>query len=72
MGLWGRFRRLTPAENHKPRRRVVVSVFWFFSSLGLALLFPNIGKALQFFGGVAAHFMFTFPGRIVISFPGSI
>lgn len=58
-------RKLTAAEieNHKRKRRVITSLIWFFSSLGIAVIVPNIAEAIAIVGALAAHFIFTFPGK---------
>ena len=67
LGLWIKLRRLTTAEIEvwENKRRIITSIVWFFSSLGLAIVVPNIGKAIEVVGGFAAHFIFTFPGGFV-------
>ena len=65
LGLWIKLRRLTitEVENWQNKRRIITSLVWFFSSVGLAIVVPNIGKAIAVVGGFAAHFIFTFPGK---------
>lgn len=44
----------------------VESVVWFFSSLLLALYVPAISDIVSFTGGLAASFIFLFPGLILL------
>ena len=68
LGLWIKLRKLTVHEIEvwENKRRIVTSLVWFFSSLGLAIVVPTIGKAIAIVGGFAAHFIFTFPGGLVL------
>ena len=45
-------------------RRVVQASSWFVSSLVLAIFIPNIGVVIALLGGLAAIFIFVFPGKI--------
>ena len=69
LGLWVKLRKLTADEikGWENKRRITTSLVWFLLSLGLAIVVPNIGKAIAIVGGFAAHFIFTFPGRFVMS-----
>ena len=42
--------------------RYVVVTVWFFLSLILALVIPNIGDVIKLLGSLAAVFIFIFPG----------
>ena len=44
------------------RRRVIETLLWFAFSLLLALVVPDIGAAISMIGGLAAFFIFVFPG----------
>lgn len=44
------------------RRRVVQTVLWFCLTLLLALFIPDIGRVISLIGGLAACFIFVFPG----------
>ncbi|XP_046843458.1 putative sodium-coupled neutral amino acid transporter 7 [Xenia sp. Carnegie-2017] len=68
LGLWIKLRRLSlgQVQSLQNKRRVIVSIIWFFSSLALAIVVPTIGKAIAVVGGFAAHFIFTFPGLCLI------
>ncbi|EPQ20639.1 Putative sodium-coupled neutral amino acid transporter 7 [Myotis brandtii] len=44
------------------RRRVLQTVVWFLLTLLLALFIPDIGKVISIIGGLAACFIFVFPG----------
>jgi len=43
------------------RHRIEASI-WYICSLGLAVFIPNIEKVIQPLGGLAAAFIFIFPG----------
>jgi len=43
------------------RHRVETSI-WYICSLGLAIFIPDIAKVIQPLGGLAAAFIFIFPG----------
>ena len=42
--------------------RASISLLWFFGSLSLAVLIPDIGRVIQILGSLAAVFIFIFPG----------
>ena len=65
IGLWLKIRKLTAAqvEDYRNKRRVITSLIWFFSSLGIAVIVPTIADAIAIVGALAAHFIFTFPGE---------
>ena len=42
--------------------RYVVVTVWFFLSLILAIVIPNIGDVIKLLGSLAAVFIFIFPG----------
>lgn len=44
------------------RRRVLQTLVWFLLTLLLALFIPDIGKVISVIGGLAACFIFVFPG----------
>ena len=46
------------------RRRILETVLWFAFALLLALVVPDIGSAIALIGGLAALFIFFFPGMI--------
>ncbi|XP_067905909.1 sodium-coupled neutral amino acid transporter 7 [Heterodontus francisci] len=48
------------------RRRVLQTLIWFFLTLVLALFIPDIGKVISVIGGLAACFIFVFPGLCLI------
>ncbi|MEE6500191.1 hypothetical protein FKM82_003701 [Ascaphus truei] len=48
------------------RRRVVQTVAWFLLTLLLALFIPDIGRVISLIGGLAACFIFIFPGLCLI------
>ena len=53
--------------SYEGTRLRVISVVWFFLSLTLALFIPQISYIIEFTGGLAATFIFIFPGTIVLS-----
>ncbi|XP_063951212.1 sodium-coupled neutral amino acid transporter 7-like [Lytechinus pictus] len=50
------------------RRRVIETVTWFSISLLLALFIPDIGVVISVIGGLAAVFIFVFPGLCLVQF----
>ena len=63
-GLWIAFRRMTQeqAELYERPRRVIQTLIWFGTSLIVAIKIPTIGEAIALVGGVAALFIFLYPG----------
>ena len=57
--------KLTPEqiEDRERIRRVIQTVIWSFFSLVLALFIPSIGVVISVIGGLAAVFIFIFPGN---------
>lgn len=45
------------------RRRLLQTFCWFLLTLLLALFIPDIGRVISVIGGLAACFIFVFPGR---------
>ncbi|XP_021087792.1 putative sodium-coupled neutral amino acid transporter 7 isoform X2 [Mesocricetus auratus] len=67
-GLWLRYKG-TPVEEdvgRERRRRVLQTLVWFLLTLLLALFIPDIGKVISVIGGLAACFIFIFPGLCLI------
>jgi len=46
------------------RRRIIMTLVWFTVSLLIALFIPNIGVVISLLGGLAAIFIFVFPGQL--------
>ncbi|XP_019361381.1 PREDICTED: putative sodium-coupled neutral amino acid transporter 7 [Gavialis gangeticus] len=67
-GLWLRYKGETVEEDVvlERRRRVFQTVSWFLLTLLLALFIPDIGKVISVIGGLAACFIFVFPGLCLI------
>lgn len=63
-GLWLRYQGLSVEEDveRERRRRVLQTLVWFLLTLLLALFIPDIGKVIAVIGGLAACFIFVFPG----------
>ena len=63
-GLWLRFRgeQVEVDVVRERRRRLLQTVIWFFLTLILALFIPDIGRVISLIGGLAACFIFVFPG----------
>lgn len=63
--LWLEIRRppIVDADMAERRRRVLMTVVWFTSSLLIALFIPNIGVVISVLGSLAAIFIFVFPGQ---------
>ncbi|KPP64845.1 putative sodium-coupled neutral amino acid transporter 7 [Scleropages formosus] len=67
-GLWLRFHgeSVEVDVTKERRRRVVQTVVWFSLTLILALFTPDIGRIISLIGGLAACFIFVFPGLCLI------
>ncbi|KAM4614490.1 sodium-coupled neutral amino acid transporter 7 isoform 1-T2 [Discoglossus pictus] len=67
-GLWLRFTGQEPGEEpiRERRRRIFQTVTWFVLTLLLALFIPDIGRVISLIGGLAACFIFIFPGLCLI------
>ncbi|XP_048887393.1 putative sodium-coupled neutral amino acid transporter 7 [Brienomyrus brachyistius] len=67
-GLWLRFRGESMEVDvvRERRRRVAQTVLWFCLTLILALFIPDIGRVISLIGGLAACFIFVFPGLCLI------
>ncbi|XP_075045522.1 sodium-coupled neutral amino acid transporter 7 [Mixophyes fleayi] len=68
-GLWLRFTAQEPGEEPRRecRRRILQTVTWFALTLLLALFIPDIGRVISIIGGLAACFIFIFPGLCLIN-----
>lgn len=68
-GLYAEFVKLTTDEYIKgePKRRVVVTTLWFFSTVLLAVFTPNIGIVIELLGCLASVNIFIFPGICLIA-----
>ncbi|XP_013371684.1 PREDICTED: putative sodium-coupled neutral amino acid transporter 7 isoform X1 [Chinchilla lanigera] len=67
-GLWLRYQGVSVEEDvgREQRRRVLQTLVWFLLTLLLALFIPDIGKVIAVIGGLAACFIFVFPGLCLI------
>lgn len=67
-GLWLRYKGMPVEEDvgRERRRRVLQTLVWFLLTLLLALFIPDIGKVISVIGGLAACFIFIFPGLCLI------
>ncbi|XP_066493314.1 sodium-coupled neutral amino acid transporter 7 [Tiliqua scincoides] len=67
-GLWLRFKGETVEEDvvRERRRRLFQTGSWFLLTLLLALFIPDIGRVISVIGGLAACFIFVFPGLCLI------
>lgn len=63
-GLWLRFQgeQVEVCVRREQRRRIVQTLIWFVVTLVLALFIPDIGHVISLIGGLAACFIFVFPG----------
>ncbi|XP_017297340.1 putative sodium-coupled neutral amino acid transporter 7 [Kryptolebias marmoratus] len=63
-GLWLRFRgeQVEVCVQRERRRRILQTLAWFVVTLVLALFIPDIGRVISLIGGLAACFIFVFPG----------
>jgi len=67
--LWVEVFRLDPLAIilGEKRRRICFASFWFVTSLLLGILLPNILTVIRILGGLAALFIFIFPGICLLS-----
>ncbi|KAK2854086.1 hypothetical protein Q5P01_006747 [Channa striata] len=63
-GLWLRFRgeQVEVCVRRERRRRILQTLVWCIVTLVLALFIPDIGRVISLIGGLAACFIFVFPG----------
>ncbi|XP_035507743.1 putative sodium-coupled neutral amino acid transporter 7 [Morone saxatilis] len=63
-GLWLRFQgeQVEVCVHRERRRRILQTLVWFVVTLVLALFIPDIGRVISLIGGLAACFIFVFPG----------
>lgn len=66
--VWMDIKSHTPAEMETGEkfRRISIASVWFVVSLLLALFAPNIGIVISLLGGLAALFIFVFPGLCLL------
>lgn len=67
-GLWLRFQgeQVEVCVRREQRRRILQTLVWFVVTLILALFIPDIGRVISLIGGLAACFIFVFPGLCLI------
>lgn len=65
-GLWLRLQgeQVEVCVRRERRRRILQTLVWFTVTLVLALFIPDIGRVISLIGGLAACFIFVFPGNI--------
>lgn len=65
-GLWLRFQgeQVEVCVRREQRRRILQTLVWFVVTLVLALFIPDIGRVISLIGGLAACFIFVFPGEL--------
>ncbi|KAG1703666.1 putative sodium-coupled neutral amino acid transporter 7 [Nymphon striatum] len=67
-GLYCEFRGIS-VENiirNEKRRRIIITITWFFLALTLAIFVPNIGIVLEMLGSLASANVFIFPGLCLV------
>ncbi|XP_056134184.1 sodium-coupled neutral amino acid transporter 7 [Lampris incognitus] len=67
-GLWLRLQgeQVEVCVRREQRRRILQTLVWFWVTLILALFIPDIGRVISLIGGLAACFIFVFPGLCLI------
>ncbi|XP_057705645.1 sodium-coupled neutral amino acid transporter 7 [Corythoichthys intestinalis] len=67
-GLWLRWQgeQVEVCVRREQRRRILQTLVWFVVTLVLALFTPDIGRVISLIGGLAAGFIFVFPGLCLI------
>lgn len=63
--VW-RLRIINP-ERSEPKRRALIVILWFFLTLALAIVVPDIGAVIRLIGTLAIVFIFIVPGVCLIS-----
>ncbi|KTG45503.1 hypothetical protein cypCar_00004900 [Cyprinus carpio] len=73
-GLWLRFKgeEVETDVARERRRRILQTLVWFCLTLILALFIPDIGRVISLIGGLAACFIFVFPGITVKFWKGMV
>ncbi|XP_077145077.1 sodium-coupled neutral amino acid transporter 7 [Ranitomeya variabilis] len=68
-GLWLRLTAQEAGEEpaRERQRRIFQTLSWFVLTLLLALFIPDIGRVISLIGGLAACFIFIFPGLCLIN-----
>ena len=68
-GLWLRFQgeQVEVCVRREQRRRILQTLVWFVITLVLALFIPDIGRVISLIGGLAACFIFVFPGKTALN-----
>ncbi|XP_051919463.1 sodium-coupled neutral amino acid transporter 7 [Hippocampus zosterae] len=67
-GLWLRWQgeHVEVCVRREQKRGIVQTLLWFLLTLVLALFTPDIGRVISLIGGLAACFIFIFPGVCLI------
>lgn len=67
-GLYAEFAKLSTDDFIKGeyKRRILVTTIWFFSTVFLAILTPNIGIVIELLGCLASVNIYIFPGMYSI------
>ncbi|XP_061737415.1 sodium-coupled neutral amino acid transporter 7 [Nerophis ophidion] len=67
-GLWLRLQgeQVEVCVRREQKRRILQTLLWFFVTLILALFIPDIGRVISLIGGLAACFIFVFPGMCLM------
>lgn len=63
---------LEQVERHELKRRCVIAIVWFTTTLLVALYVPNIAIVIDVLGALAALFIFFFPGKTYILLPVTV
>lgn len=55
-------------DRHEKARRITVATIWFGLALAISLYVPDIDKVIVYLGGLAAIFIFVFPGLCMFEY----
>lgn len=68
-GLYTEFAKLSTDEviYGEKRRRIIITILWFVTSLLFAIFTPNIGVVIELLGSLASANVFVFPSLCLIA-----
>lgn len=59
--------RIINPEQYQLERRLIIVFPWFFATVSLAIVLPDIGSVIRIIGSLAIIFIFVIPGICLIS-----
>lgn len=61
------YKNITNGMVREPKRRAVIVLIWFFSSLVISTTLPDIGQIIDLVGTLTVTFILIFPGMCLLS-----